>query len=110
MILFLVFLLIFAKNAYALDIERLANAIYIAEGANKTKYPYGIIKKYKHTTPRQACINTIKSNLKRYKQSKSKEDFIVFIGRTFCPVGATNDPLGLNRNWTLNVKYLYKRI
>ena len=39
--------------------EQIANAIYKAEGGAKTNYPYGILAHYKHTTPRQACINTI---------------------------------------------------
>lgn len=93
-------------HAEDIDINRLADAIYKAEGGTKTRHPYGILKKYKTTTPRQACINTIKSNLKRWN---GKGDFIVFLGKTYCPVGAKNDPLGLNRNWVKNVTYFYDR-
>lgn len=88
--------------------ERLANAIYKAEGGSRTKHPYGILAKYKHTTPRQACINTIKSALRRYKKSGSG-DFIAYLGGTYCPVGAFNDPIGLNRNWVKNVRHYYER-
>lgn len=93
-------------HAKDIDINRLARAIYKAEGGSKTRHPYGILKKYKTTTPRKACINTIKSNLKRWN---GKGDFIVFLGKTYCPVGAKNDPSGLNRNWIKNVTYFYDR-
>jgi len=49
-------------QAHQINVNKLADAIYLAEGGSKTKHPYGILKKYKTTTPRQACINTIKSN------------------------------------------------
>lgn len=94
----------------SVDIDRLADAIYRAEGGAKTRHPYGILAKYKTTTPRQACINTIKSGLKRYKTYKGKDDFIVFLSKTYCPIGAKNDPTGLNKNWVKNVKFYYNRI
>jgi hypothetical protein len=90
----------------AVDIDRLANAIWRAEGGNKTRHPYGILKKFKKTTPRQACINTIKSNLRRWN---GKGDFIIFLSKTYCPIGASNDPTGLNKNWVKNVSHFYKQ-
>lgn len=89
-----------------INVTRLADSIYMAEGGAKTSHPYGILAKYKVTTPRQACINTIKSALKRWN---GRGDFIAFLGRTYCPVGAFNDPTGLNRNWVKNVKHYYER-
>lgn len=86
------------------DVERLANAIYRAEGGAKTSHPYGILAHYKHTTPRQACINTINHQLKHWN---GKGDFIEFLGKTYCPIGAKNDPQGLNKNWVRLVKYFY---
>lgn len=107
----LIFILLLGLSAPAwskevIDIDRLANAIYKAEGVN-SKHPYGILTKYKHTTPRQACINTIKSNLKRFNNQKKEKDFIVFMSKTYCPIGAKNDPTGLNKNWVKNVKHFY---
>lgn len=90
-------------------IEQLADAIYRAEGAEKTSHPYGILAHYKTTTPRQACINTIKSGLKRYETSPKDVDFITFLSKTYCPIGAKNDPNGLNKNWVSNVKHFYKK-
>ena len=88
------------------DVEKLATAIYYAEGGEKTNFPYGILAKYKTTTPRQACINTINHALRDWD---SKGDFIVFLGSRYCPVGAKNDPTGLNKNWVKNVKRLLKK-
>ncbi len=96
-------------SADSVNIDRLATAIYNAEGGSNTRHPYGILAKYKHTTPRQACINTIKSGLKRYSTYKGKDDFIVFLSKTYCPIEASNDPTGLNKNWVKNVKYFYNK-
>jgi hypothetical protein len=82
--------------------EVIANAIYKAEGGAKTNHPYGILKTYIHTPPRQACINTI-DHAKRDWDGKG--DFIEFLGSRYCPVGAKNDPTGLNKNWVKNVKW-----
>ena len=88
---------------------KIADAIYLAEGGAKTRHPYGILTKYKTTTPRQACINTINSALKRFAKQNEEKDFIVFLSKTYCPVGAKNDPTGLNKNWVKNVKYFLER-
>ena len=94
--------------AEQIDESRLADAIYIAEGGKNTSHPYGILAHYKKTTPRQACINTIRSAKVRYAKYTGKDDFITFLGRTYCPVGAKNDPAGLNKNWVKNVTKLYR--
>ncbi len=87
--------------------EQIANAIYKAEGGAKTKHPYGILTKYKTTTPRQACINTIKHAKKDWN---GQVDFIIFLGNRYCPIGAKNDPTGLNKNWVKNVKYFLVKV
>ena len=85
---------------------QIANAIYRAEGGVKTKHPYGILKRYRTTTARQACLNTIKNHRKRHASHDCGLDFIECLGGRYCPtIGATNDPQGLNKNWIKNVKY-----
>ena len=84
---------------------QIVNAIYRAEGGMKTRHPYGILAKYKHTTPRQACFNTVRSARQRFAKQAAEGDFVVFLARTYCPIGAANDPGGLNRHWIKNVKY-----
>jgi hypothetical protein len=102
----LLFILLLTTPAMAeYSNEQIANAIYKAEGGTKTAFPYGILQRYKHTTPRQACINTIKHAKKDFN---GKDDFIVFLGSRYCPVGCNNDN-GTNRYWVKNVKYFLKR-
>jgi hypothetical protein len=99
-------------RADVIDTERLADAIYMAEGGSHTRHPYGILKKYKTTTPRQACINTIKSALRRYDKSDKSVDFISFLGKTYCPTQGkylTNDEKRLNMYWVNNVKFFLKK-
>ncbi len=109
----LALLILWGSVAFAdtspVDIDKLADSIYLAEGGSNTKHPYGILAKYKTTTPRQACINTIKSGLKRYSTYTGKDDYIVFLSKTYCPIGAKNDPTGLNKNWVKNVKFYYNK-
>jgi hypothetical protein len=78
------------------------NAVYWAEGGANTRFPYGIMVKYKYTTPRQACINTVSHRLRDWN---GESDFIEYLSLTYCPIGAKNDPKGLNKNWVKNVKY-----
>ena len=91
-----------------IDVNKLADAIYKSEGGEKTKYPYGIMTKYKHTTPRQACINTIKSAQKRFVKQTKEKDFVHFLSLTYCPIGCDNDN-GTNRFWERNVKYFLEK-
>lgn len=91
------------------DVERLATAIFHAEGGNATRHPYGILAKYKVTTPRQACINTIRSKHKEWTAKGSKGDYLRYLQSRYAPTDGVvlNDPTGLNRNWYKNVKKLY---
>lgn len=88
------------------DYEKLANAIGRAE--NSTKYPYGIISINTHgdkVLARRICINTCKNNYVRWKKAGSKGDYLTFLSNRYCPIGAGNDPKGLNRNWIKNVRF-----
>jgi len=99
----------FGREVVKVDVQRLTNAIYKAEGGNQTRWPYGILKKYKKTTPRQACINTIKSAQKRFAKQTKEKDFVHFLSLTYCPIGVSNDPQGLNRYWEKNVRKFYNK-
>lgn len=94
--------------AEPIDANRLADAIYKAEGGASTNWPYGILKRYKHTTPRQACLNTIRSKHKAWVAQGSKGDFIAYLGSKYAPIGADNDPTGLNAHWVGNVSRFYR--
>ena len=86
--------------------EQIVNAIYLAEGGANTRHPYGILAKYKHTTPRTACLNTVRHARKDFD---GKGDFILFLQRRYAPIGVKNDPKGLNHNWYNNVKHFLER-
>jgi len=104
--LVILFGMVLITYAQDIDVEKLANAIFKAE--NSISHPYGIMTKYAHTTPRQACINTIKSALKRFNAQTKEKDFIHFLSLTYCPIGADNDN-GTNKFWERNVKYFYMK-
>lgn len=89
------------------DFSRLADAIYKAEGGSKTSHPYGILKKFKSTSPRAACLNTLHHQYRLWVASGSKESYVAFLGHSYAPIGALNDPLNLNSNWISNVEALY---
>ena len=92
-----------------IDVEKLANAIKKAE--NSYSHPYGILKDYcKANDPngqcRKGCIQTIE---KRYRMWSKTGDFISYLSRSYCPIGAKNDPKGLNKNWVRNVTHFYNK-
>ena len=93
-----------AAVAAAIDVDKLADAIYSAEGGPKASHAYGVLQHYKVTTPRQACINTINSAIKRFAQQSKETDFVHFLSLTYCPIGCDNDN-GTNQYWKQNVKY-----
>ncbi len=90
-------------KAWGYTDEQIADAIYRAE--NSKTHPYGILAHYKHTTPRQACLNTIKHAKRDWN---GKGDFICFLQKRYAPIGVANDPHNLNSNWTKNVKHFLK--
>jgi hypothetical protein len=89
--------------------QQLANAIRKTEGV----WTYGI-KTAKCSTEvqcRQICLKTIKNNKKRFTKYgyRSHKDFVSFLGSRYAPIGAGNDPKGLNRNWVKNVKHFLNK-
>jgi hypothetical protein len=54
-----------------------------------------------------ACA-TVKKNFERFRASGEK-DFIAFLGKRWAPIGAENDPKGLNRFWADNVRFFYHK-
>jgi hypothetical protein len=101
---FICLLILIPQICFAWSDNQIADAIYKAE--NSKSHPYGILAHYKHTTPRQACLNTIKHARKDWD---GKGDFLVFLRDRYCPLNAKNDPTGLNVNWLNNVKYFLKK-
>ena len=80
-------------------------AIRYAENGGAGK-EYGILHpRVKPTYRSQAgwCAATVQKNYDRWTKASSKGPFINFLGRRYCPIGADNDPNGLNKHWIPNV-------
>lgn len=89
--------------------NQLADAIYLAEGP---KHPYGIlsVKVSSKAEARQTCIDVIRYRYLLWASSDicRQEDFISYLSKSYCPIGAKNDHKGLNRHWKSNVERLMK--
>ena len=89
--------------------ERLADAVYLAEGGAKAKVPYGIFypgcSKSSPAYCRKIAINTFKSAYKRFKSSSNSQTYISYLASTYAPMGVKNDPSNLNRHWIRNVNH-----
>jgi hypothetical protein len=88
------------------EAERIADAIYVAEGGAKAKKPYGIlsVKVANAQEARQVAINTVRNNWKRWHDAGRPGDYIEFLAKRYAPLGVANDPSGLNKNWLKNVR------
>ena len=81
----------------------ITDAIYKAEGGDKTRFPYGI-KSIKNCHNRRAvCMRTIINNYSRWS---GRGDFIVYLADHYCP--AETDFIG-HKNWINNVKYFLRK-
>ena len=105
--LFLFFFLL-TVNAYAGEYSNseIANAIYKTE--NSKRYPYGVVSintKGNEAYARRICLNSISNNRKRWVKAGRPEDFIIFMGRRYCPPKVHS----LNSNWVRNVKHFLER-
>ena len=75
----------------SVNTNAIADAIYVAEGGNKTKYPYGIsVKKSGIQTKdvedaRKICINTIGHAYKDWISGGHQGDFIDFLSKRYDP-------------------------
>ena len=53
---------------------------------------------------------TVQKNYDRWVKAGKPGEFIAFLGKRYCPVGADNDPNGLNKHWINNVTRLTKEL
>lgn len=53
------------------------------------------------------CAATVQKTFDRWVKAGEPGMFIEYLGNRYCPVGAANDPTGLNANWQRNVKTWY---
>ena len=88
--------------------EAVVEAIYLAEGGTMAVKPYGILSVpcSDKADCRKVCYNTVRNNYWRWVKAGRRGEYLAFLARRYCPVGASNDPHGLNRNWLNNVRGL----
>ena len=104
----LIILLFLTANCQAYTLDQWADAIRKAEGnAN-----YGVLSpKYPHK--RQTCKATVKHAFRDFIALNGNPSdlnaFTEFLSRRYAPIGAENDPNGLNVNWKTNVLYFLKK-
>lgn len=98
-------------NIAGYSLNQWCHAIYLAEGGSHTRHPYGVLAHYRHTTPLEACQNTVRHKwhdyLKLTVQTRQEVTFLNYLTNKYCPVGCDND-IGTNKNWSKNVNYWLK--
>ena len=113
--LLLFFVLLASANPIYIDYtdDEIADAIYLAEGGEKAKIPFGIlsVKCDGYDECRQICLNTIRNNRKRFADYGYKEfdTYLEFLASRYAPINCENDPANLNKNWLRNVKFFLER-
>ena len=95
------------------DFNKLADAIFFAEGGTFAAKPFGILSVSceGYGECRKVCLNTIRNNWKRFNDygHKTHPDYLSFLASRYAPIGVSNDPKNLNQNWLKNVRYFYDR-
>jgi len=109
-LLILTALLSVANPCYASSPEyfnKVVDAIYKAEGGSKAQYAYGIrsVRYSSKEEARRICYNTVRNNYTRWLKSGQRVSYLEFLASKYCPIGAANDPKGLNRHWLKNVTF-----
>lgn len=84
----------------------------IRKSENGSAHQFGILNPKAKGLESQAAWSaaTIVKNHERWKAAGSKGSFITYLGGIYCPVGASNDPTGLNANWIKNVTAWYNKL
>jgi len=90
LILLIILILLFTPSiSYAENsIEKsICDAIYIIEGKEKARQPFGIetIECVTYEKCEQICHNTVRNNIVRFKKQDEEKDFHVFLGKRYCP-------------------------
>ena len=93
--------------------DQIADAIYLAEGGEKAKVPFGIlsVECEGYDACRRVCLNTIRNNRKRYVDYgyKDYDTYLEFLASRYAPLNADNDPQRLNKHWLKNVSYFLEK-
>ena len=98
-----------ADQSHLIPEAQVADAIFKAE--NSVRYPYGVKSIDTRGDPalaRRICLNSIRNSRRRWEAAGRPGDWLAFFAARWCPVGAQDDPTGLNRNWMANMRRILK--
>jgi hypothetical protein len=100
-----------ARNQCAGDLFYILLAIRMAENG-RSGLEFGVMHPKANDLDSQAgwAAATVVKNYQRWIKAGKPKGYIQFLGDRYCPVGADNDPNGLNRHWVGNVTYWYKKL
>lgn len=99
-----------ARNDVDGELRLVVYAIRVAENGGPGR-EFGIMDARADTYDKQAgwCAATVRKNHARWVRAGKEIPFIQFLGNRYCPVGAENDPDGLNAHWVRNVTHWYEK-
>ena len=106
------FLEAIAVNELHEEFAPLLAAIRLAENGRAGR-EFGILHPRVEPTYRSQAgwaAATVRKNYGRWDESQSELGFIEFLGARYAPIGADNDPNGLNAHWVQNVSFWTKEI
>ena len=89
------------------DFNAIVDRIYVIEGAERAKVPYGIlsVKCSSREECRRVCMNTVRNNWRRWDKAGRPGEYLDFLADRYCPI--KSDPIG-NRNWKANMRRMVK--
>jgi len=79
--------------------KEICDNIYIIEGKEKARQPFGIetIECKTYDRCQQICLNTIRNNKVRFKNQIKEKEFLTFLAKRYCPPNW--------RTWLKNLKF-----
>ena len=92
------------------DFTRLVDAIRKIENGGRGR-EYGIMDR-RASTPdlqRRWCADTCWKNWIRWQATDKQKPYLVFLRDRYAPLGAENDPNGLNENWLKNLTSILEK-
>ncbi|OQY10301.1 MAG: hypothetical protein B6I28_01255 [Fusobacteriia bacterium 4572_132] len=87
LLIFCFLYVILIPEVLAYNVEKICQSIYIIEGKEKARQYFGIetIECKTFDKCKVICENTVRNNIKRFKNQSKEKDFLVFLGKRYCP-------------------------
>ena len=89
-------------------VSHVGEAIKVAEN-DPTRYGVRSVKVKSKEEAQKVLDNSVRNNRLRWEKAGKPGKFVDFMGKRWAPIGAKNDPKGLNKNWPRNVRAALKK-